>query len=198
LYSTDHFNPPLNIVASTPINSISAFVVGAALNVSSKVAGEIANIYNNTEGKFKEAGETIDSKLDYIKNNLMSNPIVQDVKNVVSNPDLVLAAYQRWKDKNDESGTTQSKIVLPKKLEPSALKEFSLTGGKTAVGSDTTNLGNLRLSNSDYYTSSAIIDLNKADVGYRNRGDYKEGQTNLQAQFLFPFESPKDLLSKDI
>ena len=185
--------PPLSVVSNTPISSISTGAVEKALKVTSNIADKIANIYNNAEGKFKEAGETVDSKLDYIKNNLMSNPIVQDAKSVINNPDLVLAAYQRWKDKNDESGTTQSKIILPKKLEPSALKEFSLTGGKTAVGSDTTNLGNLRLSNSDYYTSSAIIDLNKANVGYRNREDYKEGQTNLQAQFLFPFESPKDL-----
>jgi hypothetical protein len=187
------FSPPLNTISNAPTNSISTVAVEEALKVTNKVAGQIANIYNNAEGKFKEAGETIDSKLNYIKNNLNNNPYVQDVKNVIDNPDLVFAAYQRWKDKNDESGTTKSKIVLPKKLEPSALKEFSLTGGKVAVGSDTTNLGNLRLSNSDYYTSSAIIDLNKANVGYRNRGDYREGQTNLQAQFLFPFESPKDL-----
>jgi hypothetical protein len=102
---------------------------------------------------------------------------------------LILAAIQREIDKRDESGTVSKKIVVPKQVTP----EFSLTGGKPVVASDTVNLGNMRGSNSEYLATSSITDLNKVNVGERNRGDYKEGQGNLIASFLQPFAKPENL-----
>jgi hypothetical protein len=190
------FNTPLNTINNTSLNPVSMDAVKETLKVPSKIAKEISDIYNGLGGKIDSAKNTIESKLEHIKNNFLDKPIVQDIKAVIENPDLVRAAYQRWIDKQDESGQVKSKIVLPKTIAPEAIKQFSLTGGAPIVGSDTTNVGNLKRSNSDYLTTSNIIDLNQVNVGHRNRGDYQEGQTNLAAQFLHKFESPKNA-SKD-
>jgi len=190
------FTPPSNTINNPLSSSVSVDMVGKTLKVSSNIAKEITNIYNGLGGKVESAKNTIESKLEHIKNNFLDGPIVENIKDVIENPDLIKAAYQRWKDKQDETGQVKSKIVLPKTIAPEAIKQFSLTGGAPIVGSDTVNVGNLRNSNSDYLTNSNIIDLNQVNVGHRNRGDYQEGQTNLVAQFLHKFESPKNL-SKD-
>ena len=103
---------------------------------------------------------------------------------------IVRSAYQRYQDKKDESGKTSDAIVIPSSPIAEAKKEFSLTNGYPVVASDTTNLGNLRTSNSDYQSVSSIVDLNKVDVGSRNRGDKGDIMADLVAQFLRPF-NPK-------
>ncbi len=185
---TSGVNPPLSAISSSQ-NKVSPLLVASTINASVKTAETVAGVFNSIGSKLNDIEKTVAGKIELIGKTIESNEKFQDAKAVVKNPDLILAAIQRQFDKGDESGVVPKKIVVPKQVTP----QFSLTGGKPIVASDTTNLGNLRNSNSEYLATSSITDLNKVNVGERNRGDYKEGQSNLIASFLQPFTQPKDL-----
>lgn len=181
--SASAVNEVKNIISST-VTKGSVDAVGLAYDVVNKISSatsEASDKIDNFIYDVKEKGSSVKSTL------------IQNTKLVANNPDLVMAAYQRYKDKNDEGGATSNKIILPKNIDVDKSPEFSLTGGLPYVGSDTTNLGNMRKSSSDYLSVSSIIDLNKVNMNYRNRGEYKEGQGNIQANFLVPFEKPTNL-----
>jgi hypothetical protein len=185
--------PPLSAVG-TPSNGVSVSAVANTINASEKVSSAVANIFNAFGDEITGVGDKVADKINVIHKAIEANPIYQNVKEVAANPDLILAAIQREIDKRDESGTVSKKIVVPKQVTP----EFSLTGGKPIVASDTVNLGNMRGSNSEYLATSSITDLNKVNVGERNRGDYKEGQGNIIANFLAPFTKPENLNNNDM
>lgn len=186
-------NPPISNSPVT-INSISPALVASTVNTSKEASNAISSIYNSIGDKLNDLEKTVYGKIELINNAIQSNDKYQDLKAVVKNPDLILAGIQRQFDKGDESGIVPTKIAVPKQVTP----QFSLTGGKPIVASDTTNLGNLRNSKSEYLATSSITDLSKVNVGERNRGDYKEGQGNLVANFLSPFSSPENLNNNDM
>lgn len=135
----------------------------------------------------KEIANSVINKAKEIYKSIEESQQVKDIKDVINNPDLVLARLQRGKDMVDETGKTSDKISIPETPIAEAKKEFSLTNGYPVVASDTTNLGNLRTSDSDYNSVSSIVDLNKVNVGSRNRGDKGDIMSDLVAQFLRPF-----------
>jgi soluble cytochrome b562 len=188
----------LGKTASETVSAISDVKDKISSNITKASVGSVGSAFdvvNKISAAASEASAKIEDVVMGVKEKISSatEPIIKDVKQVADNPDLVLAAYQRWRDKSDESGTTKNKIILPKNIDVTKTPEFSLTGGLPYVGSDTTNLGKMRNSDSEYLSVSSIVDLNKANVGFRNRGDYKEGQGNLQANLLVPFEKPTNL-----
>jgi len=180
--------PPLsNVIVSA--NRISSSLVASTINTSKETSNVVASIFNSIGGELDNVEKTVIGKIDLIKKAIDFEKKLSDTKAIIDNPNLILSAIQRQIDKGDESNIVSKKIAIPKQITP----EFSLTGGKAIIAKDTNTVGKLKWTDSEYMTISSITDLNKVSVGERNRGDYKEGQGNLIANFLQPFSKPENL-----
>ena len=170
------------VTTKTPVTSIPPFnpypFTKQLSNLPKKTTAKTAaaNLEKNIEEKswFESIGETVSDL----------------VEKASYAPEWGLRQYEKYIKPEVKAKSASIGKVPIKPKAPN--KPYSLTGDLPMIGSDTLDVGTLPRSSEHYYTNSAIVDLNKVNVGARNRGDYSQ-IPNLEGNVLNAWSNPSTM-----